>query len=136
MNMQNKRWRHVSWLWAAVWGLVGALGLGCSQGYKHAPVQAEKARETLRTALDSWKKGDKADALQAASPPIYVIDTEWQAGAKLKDYQIAGPGEEKDAHLFCPVKLTLRDPGGQETKREVTYIISTAPNLTVSRKVF
>jgi hypothetical protein len=46
-------------------------------------------------------------------------------------------GEEKDAHLFCPVRLTLLDPSGEETKRGVvTYIISTAPNLTVSRKVF
>ena len=54
----------------------------------------------------------------------------------LKDYQVVGDGAEKDAHLMCPVKLTVRLPGGQEVQREVTYIISTAPNLTVSRKVF
>ncbi len=109
---------------------------GCSSGPVHAPVDAEKARATLRTALESWKKGDKVDALQAASPPVYVIDAEWQAGAKLVGYEVTGPGEEKDAHLFCPVRLTLREPGGKEVKRDVTYIISTAPNLTVSRKVF
>jgi hypothetical protein len=99
-------------------------------------VNADKARETLRTALESWKKGEKVDALQGASPPIYVIDVEWQGGAGLKDYEIAGSGEEKDAHLYCPVKLTLREPGGKEVKRDVTYVISTAPNLTVSRKMF
>ena len=34
------------------------------------------------------------------------------------------------------VKLTVVGPGGKEANREVTYIISTAPNRTVFRKVF
>jgi hypothetical protein len=113
----------------------GLLGSGCSSGARNAPVDAAKARETLRTAMDSWKKGDKVDTLQSASPPIYVIDTEWQSGAILKDYQITGDGKEMDAQLFCPVTITVRTPNGQEAKRELIYIISTAPNLTVSRKV-
>jgi hypothetical protein len=121
-------------LWAV--GVLGVLAVGCTGGHENAPVEADKAREVLRTALESWKKGDKVDALQRASPPIYVIDTEWQSGAVLKDYRVVNDGEEKDAHLFCPVKLTVRTPGGQEVQREVTYIISTAPNVTVSRKVF
>jgi hypothetical protein len=112
------------------------LTAGCSRGFKHAPVDAAKARETLRTALESWKKGDKVDALQGASPPIYVIDMEWQSAYKLEEYQLTSDGEAKDAHLFCPVKLRLREPGGREVSREATFIISTAPNLTVSRKVF
>jgi hypothetical protein len=116
--------------------LAGVLGAGCSSGPVHAPVDAGKAREVLTTALESWKKGDKIDALQAASPPVYVIDPEWQAGAKLLSYEVAGDGEEKDAHLFCPVRLTVRDPSGREVKREVTFVVSTAPNLTVSRKLF
>jgi hypothetical protein len=58
------------------------------------------------------RTGDRLDALKAGSPPIYVIDAEWQAGAKLMEYQVTGDGEKKDAHLFCPVRLTLRDPGG------------------------
>jgi len=112
------------------------LATGCSSGPVHAPVDAAKARETLRAALDSWRKGDPIDALQRGSPPIYVIDVEWQAGAKLVEYQLAGSGDEKDAHLFCPVQLTVRSPDGRTNKRDVTYVISTAPNLTVSRKVF
>ncbi len=121
--------------WALV-ALAWVMAPGCNSAIKNAPVNAAKARETLRAALDSWKKGDKVDALQGASPPIYVIDMEWQAGSRLKDYQLVNDGEEKDAHLFCPVRLTLIDPKGHEVKREVTYIVATAPNLTVSRKVF
>ena len=115
--------------------LVGtALLPGC--GPRNAPVNASLARETLRKALDSWKQGDKVDALQQSSPPVYVIDPEWQAGTALKDYQVVGEGEEKDAHLFCTVKLTVKGVGGKESTREVTYVVSTAPNLTVSRKIF
>jgi hypothetical protein len=99
-------------------------------------VDAEAARETLQAALESWKHGDKVDALQSADPPIYVIDMEWQSGAKLIGYELLSAGEEKDAHLFCPVRLTVHDGGGKEVKTKVTYIISTAPNLTVSRKIF
>jgi hypothetical protein len=133
--MQSKRGQRFIWLLGILGALV-AFGPGCSRGFHNAPVDAAKARETLRAALESWKQGDKVDALQKASPPIYVIDMEWQSGGKLADYQIVSEGEEKDAHLYCPVKLLLHDSKGQETKREVTYIISTAPNFTVSRKVF
>lgn len=114
----------------------GLLVLGCNSGPNNAPVNAGKARETLLAALESWKKGEKSDALQKASPPIYVIDSEWQQGAVLKGYEVLGEGEEKDAHLFAKVRLTVREAGGKDVTREVTYIVSTAPNLTVSRKLF
>src|SRR5262245_43463748 len=117
-------------------GLVLCVAVGCSSGPVHAPVDAAKARETLRAALESWKKGDPSDALQKAEPAIYVIDNEWQEGGKLVEYRITGDGDEKDAHLFCPVHLIVRDPAGKQSKRDVIYIISTAPKLTVSRKLF
>jgi hypothetical protein len=128
---------YKTWLICLLGLLGGVLALGCSRGFDNAPVEVALARETLQKALDSWKKGDKVDALQTANPPIYVIDMEWKGGSSLKEYEIVGPGEAKDAHLMCPVKLTTRAPGtGKETKKDLTYIISTAPNLTVSRKVF
>lgn len=123
------------WLFLSAFGGM-AVGTGCSSGPVNTPVDAAKARDTLRAALDSWKKGDKVDGLQKATPPIYVIDPEWQGGAVLKDYKLVGDGKEMDANLFCTVSLTVRPSGGSEATREVTYIVATAPNLTVSRKVF
>jgi hypothetical protein len=134
--MQHIRQLRFPSLFCALCALAGTFALGCSRGFNNAPVDAAQARETLRTALESWKKGDKVDALQSGEPPVYVIDMDWQAGAKLKDYQIINDGEEKDAHLFCPVSLILRNAGGREMRTQVTYIVATAPNLTVSRKVF
>jgi hypothetical protein len=120
----------------ALCALAALFATGCARGYRHAPVDASRARETLTAALESWKKGDKVDTLQGEEPPIYVIDMDWSAGVKLKDYQIVDDGKEMDAHLFCPVKLTLQKPDGKEARTQVTYIVATAPNLTVARKVF
>jgi hypothetical protein len=110
--------------------------LGCSSRPRNAPVNADKAREALQTALESWKRGDKIDALQNASPAIYVIDPQWEAGAVLKDFRIVGEGKEQAALLTCPVVLTIRNQMGQETQKEVNFMISTAPHLTVARKLF
>lgn len=116
-------------------GLFVVLAVGCS-GKLNAPVNAPKARETLHAALESWKKGEPATTLQNGSPPIYIIIPDWQNGAKLVDFEVIGDGEEKDAHLFCKVKLTLRGQDGKDIKQDATFIVSTAPNLTVSRKIF
>jgi hypothetical protein len=112
--------------------------IGCSSGPRppNTPVNAAKAREVLQTALESWKRGEKIDALQSASPAIYVIDSQWQAGAVLKDYRIVDDGKEMDALLHCPVVLTIRDQAGNVKEQQVTFYISTAPNLTVARKLF
>src|SRR5438045_8272363 len=115
--MPNNHSRSRPGVACVVGALVTAAVVGCSSGPVHAPVQAEKARETLRTALESWKKGDRADALQAAAPPIYVIDADWPAGAKLLEYRLTGDGDEKDAHLFCPVTLTVQEPGRKAVVR-------------------
>jgi hypothetical protein len=134
--MFANHWLQIrNWICAVI-GVIVILALGCKSGSQNAPVNAGKARETLRTALESWKKGDAATALQSAQTPIYIIDPEWQSGAKLVDFEIQGDGEEKDAHLFCKVKITVRNANGKDIQQEVTFIVSTAPNLTVSRKIF
>jgi hypothetical protein len=112
-----------------------ALVAGCG-GPANAPVDAGRARAALREALESWKHGEPADRLQAASPPVYVIDPDWQAGATLKDYSVLDDGIAMDAHLHVHVRLTLRLTSGSEAAREVTFVVSTAPNLCVSRKIF
>jgi hypothetical protein len=116
--------------------VLATLAAGCSPGPRNAPVDPGKARDALKAALDSWKNGDPSTALEKGSPPIYVIDPDWQAGAKLTGYEILGPGEEKDAELFARVRLVFRGPDGKDSPREVTFMVSTAPNRTVARKIF
>lgn len=128
--------RQLALATATAAAILATLAAGCNHGPQIDPLDAGRARDVLKTALDSWKKGDAVTALQAGSPPIYVIDPDWEAGAKLVNYQILGDGEEKDAQLFAKVRLTLRNPGGTDVTHEVTFMVSTSPNVTVSRKIF
>ena len=117
--------------------VAGMLFGGCSgEGARAARVNPPRAREALRTALESWKKGEPPSALKSASPAIVIQDFEWQAGQKLVGYEVTSDGSDDDANLRIPVRLMLRDPGGREVQKEVVYVVGTSPVLTVFREMF
>lgn len=127
----DARWfraRHLVFALAAAATLLA----GCS-GSQTAPVDAERARDALKTTLDGWKKGDTPAALKEGSPSITVQDLDWMAGARLVDYQVDGEGKAVEANLYVPVKLTLRTKDGKEVKKNVSYVVGTSPILTVFR---
>jgi hypothetical protein len=112
----------------------GALFEGCSGGSgRAAPVNPGRAREALKTALESWKKGEKPDALKSASPSIVVQDFDWMAGRTLVQYEVTGEGKDDDANLRIPVTLTIRTAQGKEVRKDVSYVVGTSPSLTVFR---
>ena len=96
-------------------------------------MDAAVARGAVKTALEGWKKGDPPAALKNASPAITVQDMDWQAGAKLVDYQVDGDGKDFGPNLHVPVKLTLRTPQGKQIKKSVSYVVGTSPYVTVFR---
>lgn len=107
---------------------------GCNSGAREsAPVNASVARDTLERVMETWKQGQSADALQKQSPAIVVQDLDWTSGMKLMGYEIAGEGKESGANLIAQVKLTLADNQGAQTEKTVTYVVGTAPVLTVFR---
>ena len=120
---------------ALVIALSAALAAGCSGGSGGAagPVDAPKAREALKTALDGWKKGDKPASFATASPAMTVQDVDWLAGAKLVNYEVKGEGKEFGPNLNIPVDLTIRTPQGKESKKSVSYVVGTSPIVTVFR---
>ena len=113
--------------------LVMMLSAGCGDSGHAAPVNPDRARDALRTALESWKNGDRLEALQSASPSIVVQDFDWMGGQKLVAYEVTGDGKDDDANLRIPVKLTLKNPKGKEVKKTVSYVVGTSPSLTVFR---
>ena len=116
--------------------LVAALAVvfaGCSGSPHSDPVDTDRARETLKLALDGWKNGEPPSALKDGSPSITVQDLDWLAGAKLVDYEVAGEGKAVASNLRVPVKLTIRPKQGKDVKKSVSYIIGTSPILTVFR---
>ena len=109
---------------------------GCGGGGPPAdPVDSEQARETLEAVLASWQAGESPADWRDRSPEVVVQDMDWLRGARLKRFELLGPGEAVDANLHCQVKLWLEDPGGGETERTVTYEVGTDPVLTVFRQV-
>src|SRR5258708_39554876 len=82
------------------WGTaIAALSLvGCSQG--NTPTDAPMARQSLATALESWKAGDPPSKIREASPSILMVDSAWDSGQKLDSFQVVGPEFDDGVNLF------------------------------------
>jgi hypothetical protein len=93
----------------------------------------EVARDTLRVALDAWKKSEPAESLQDRSPPILVADHEWKGGFELVDFKMA-KDQLFGSDLRCQVKLSLRNPKGKTMEKQATYSVGTNNALTVVRE--
>lgn len=114
--------------------LLLAVLCGCGTGQKTAaPVDPDVARRTLDAVLLDWKNGGTPDAWQQKSPKVVVQDLDWAAGAKLVSYEVLGPGEVRDANLYCQVKIVAASQSQKETPRTVTYVVGTDPVITVFR---
>src|SRR5262249_24694832 len=130
-------WYGTLGMLAACLGVLATLLFsGCSgPGHAH-DVDAPRAREALKTALDQWKKGEGPKSLESSSTPMTVQDFDLAAGAKLLDYQIVDDGKEADANLRVQVKLVLSSPGkdkGKSAEKKVWYVVGTSPSVTVFR---
>ena len=121
-------WSGIAWCTLAV--------AGCGGPYQSAPVNADKARETLAVAMEAWKDGETVESLKEESPEIVVQDFDWSGGMKLLDYEVLDDGKPESANLVARVKLTLEDKDGAKSEKTVTYLVGTAPVLTVFRDMF
>jgi hypothetical protein len=118
-------------------GLLAALFIaGCSGSSQAHAVNPSLARESLKTALEQWKKWEGPKSLATSATPMTVQDFDWMAGAKLINYEIVDDGKAQDANLLVQVKLTLSDPGkdrGKSAEKKVWYVVGTSPSVTVFR---
>jgi hypothetical protein len=111
---------------------------GCLGSSQARPVDAPRAREALKIALDHWKKGEDPKTLESSEIPMVAQDFEWAGGAKLIDYQIVDDGKEEDVNLRIPVKLTLKNVGKDKEKaveKKASYVVGTSPSVTVFRDI-
>jgi hypothetical protein len=127
------------WL-PAVLVAVAALPLaGCRGSSVAHAVDPPRAREALKTALETWKSGQDPRSLKSSSTPMTVQDLDWAGGAKLVDYQILDDGKALDANLSVRVKLVLDGPNkktGKAAEKTVWYLVTTSPSVTVFRDAF
>jgi hypothetical protein len=93
-----------------------------------------KAQETLRSALDAWKSGEKLEELEKRTPPIHIKDLDWVDGFKLIGYQADSAGKLVGYDMTYVVALELESPKGKSVKKNAVYTVSTRPELLVSRQ--
>jgi hypothetical protein len=110
---------------------LAVLAAGCRP--TPAPSDPDLARETLRQALEAWKRGDPPDALAKADPPVVAADRQWQGGAKLLDYTIHPAVEPKGFDQHFTATLSLQDAAGKRTQQKAAYDVSTTPKRVVVR---
>lgn len=128
--------RHAACVWVCM-VLSSVMLSGCgSSAYQSAPVDVAKARGVLEDVMESWKGGEAAESLQQQQPPVVVQDFDWIGGAKLLAYEIVNEDKAVNANLVAKVKLTLQDKQGAKVEKTVTYLVGTAPKLTVFRDSF
>jgi urease gamma subunit len=106
------------------------LTAGCQRTARDLKLNQPTAREACTAFLTAWKEGKKAADLK---PKIIGRDHSWDAGEQLVDFELLADEHTDGVTLFLPVKLTLKNAKGKESKTTVTYAVATDPVVTVIR---
>jgi hypothetical protein len=101
-------------------GILAATVCGCGGKSESDYVPSdETVQHALESALTAWKSGKSPGILEGTSPPVQVVDGQWQSGQKLKSFEILGEDEAEGAPRWFAVKLILES--GQE--QNIHYVV-------------
>ncbi len=113
--------------------LVLCLVIGC--GRRGVPVSdLEQATQLLSVTLQAWQSGATVEEQRQKTPPVYVAEEMWLSGTKLDRFEITQPAELFGSNVRLGVRLTCVDQGGSKRDREVAYLVTTSPALTIARE--
>lgn len=102
-----------------VLGLILSL-TGCyGGGHEKFIPSVQSARDALETALQAWKEGQPYKEIDSFEPKIQPVESRWQQGKKLIDFEIVEELEKESSKQFR-VKLTLE---GDKAPEETTYVV-------------
>ena len=107
---------------------------GC--GDAEAQKQLDLAKQSVQTALDAWKRGDSWESLKTAATPIEFHDDDWQASAKLLEFELLNTYPDTDKLPRCAVRLKIQHDKKDPVDLNVTYQIVTTPKIIVARDPF
>lgn len=104
---------------------------GCSGG---APVklagEPTDAVGVLNDALKEWQAGKKVEDLKDEDPQTIVRDQDWEAGAKLKAFEIQKEATADGGSWRVEAVLTLEGKGLPSTPTVVAYSVTMDPKIT------
>lgn len=129
-----RRTVHVTGCRFSLFGLLVALGLGCSSAPRAPdPSDPDSGRQLLKEALEAWKRGDSYDAYKQTVPSVTVIEPAWKSGSKLIDFEIATESEFAGYDVRLKVTLNQQDASGSPKKQKALYNVCTTPAKVVKR---
>ena len=105
--------------------------LGCGGGTLPERANPERARQALRTALETWQKGESTEALANGSPPIYFNDPKIQKGMRLASYELEDSHDFFGQSVRISVKATFERDDGMAKERKLIYLIDTAAAVVI-----
>jgi hypothetical protein len=106
---------------------------GCN---KQATVESftpkgDVAKDALTAGLTAWQNGrPKPGLIENTKPAVQIIDPAWEAGSKLKSFEI-GPAAAGDSPRKFPVKLFFE---GAAAPEEITFYVVGKDPLWVMRE--
>lgn len=93
--------------------------------------QADFAEEALTAALTAWQEGETQESLvETLDPPVQFQDDAWNAGSKLKSFEIVESSADANPRKFL-VKLMLE---GVATPEQITYVVVGKSPLHILRE--
>ena len=99
---------------------IGLFGCGGQSVSNYRP-QGGSAKAALTTALDAWKSGrEKPGTLDGQKPALQVLDSIWESGRKLKEFQIGDEQPSADGPTRFSVQLTF---DGEPATEKVEYVV-------------
>jgi hypothetical protein len=112
------------------WGIPAVMVCGCGGKSESDYVPSdETVQHALQSALIAWQNGKSPGILEGTSPPVQVVDAQWQSGEKLKSFEILGEDEAEGAPRWFAVKLIL-DSGKEQN---VHYVVVGQKSVVVFR---
>ena len=96
------------------------LNIGCSRNSDKTYVPASAtARDALTAALGAWQNGRRPGKIETAGAAVQAVDSQWQAGAKLRGFEILGEQPSEGPKQFS-VRLSLDELAKDQ---EVRYVV-------------
>ena len=118
--------------WLVQAGAVLVVALGCQNSALPPQANPDEAREALKTALESWKKGGNArDELAGGKPPIYFNDPRCSPDVRLVDFKIDESHGQYGQSVRLSVVLSIRSKDGGVEEKKASYLVDTSPAIVI-----
>lgn len=112
-------------LWSPAWLFLILVLSGCG-GASPVKLQGEPtdAVGALDDALKEWQAGKKVEDLKDEDPQMIVRDEDWEAGAKLKAFEIKKDATKDGGNWRVEATLKLEGKGQPSTPKVAAYAVA------------